>query len=306
MCSVTAVLFTYNQERYVRYAFEDLINQDIDMMTIIISDDCSTDSTYSIIKYLTKTTKSRFDISVDQNRVRLGFNEHINRIITKSSTEIIIPFAGDDRFYPSRARILRDNMRKSSALLAHSDCSFITATGQQHSPINQNATFYHTTDPFTAVRSQALFIGATAAWSRKLFERYGQLPKSPYEDLVLGFRASLEQKIQYIPQKLMSYRVGVGRSTPKISNREECLRKRSYLLHAHRHACHKHADTLTKLIELIDQKLFELRIRRLSFTSMKRLCLIGKKKPFLSLLFLVDEFIKKMKCNTQHQRAANN
>ncbi len=53
---VIAVLFTYNQEKYVRYSFEDLMNQDIDMMTVIISDDCSTDRTFQIIQELIQAT----------------------------------------------------------------------------------------------------------------------------------------------------------------------------------------------------------------------------------------------------------
>ncbi len=292
---VTAVLFTYNQEKYVRYAFEDLMDQDIDMMTVIISDDCSTDRTFQIIQELVQATNSRFDIRVRQNGSRLGFNNHINKVVAEYSPEEIIPFAGDDRFYPSRARILSDTLKKTSALLVHSGCSFITETGQPRTSIHQDATFYHTTDPFPAARSNGLFIGATAAWSRELFTRYGDLPRSPYEDVVLGFRATLTQRIQYVPEKLMAYRVGVGQSVSKKGSRGDYLRQKRYVLHAHRQACLKHKEQFVKLVEMIDYKLFELRLRDAFLKSRKRVRLMRKKKPLLSLCFLADELIRKIK-----------
>ena len=292
---VTAVLFTYNQEKYVRYAFEDLMDQDIDMMTVIISDDCSTDRTFQIIQELVQATNSRFDIRARQNELRLGFNNHINRVVAEFSPEVLIPFAGDDRFYPSRARILSDTQKKTSALLVHSGCSFITETDQPCTSVHQDATFYHTTDPFSAARSGGLFIGATAAWSRELFTRYGNLPQSPYEDLVLGFRATLTQEIQYVPEKLMAYRVGVGQSVSKKSSRSKYFHQKRYVLHAHRQACLRHKEKFEKLIEMIDHKLFELRLRDAFLKSSNRVRLMRKKKPLLSLCFLADELIRKIK-----------
>lgn len=292
---VTAVLFTYNQEEYVRYAFEDLMGQDIDMMTVIISDDCSTDRTFQIIQELVQATNSRFDIRARQNESRLGFNNHINKVAAEFSPEVMIPFAGDDRFYPSRARMLSDTQKRTSALLVHSGCSFITETGQPRTSIHRDATFYHTTDPFSAARSSGLFIGATAAWSRELFTRYGDLPRSPYEDLVLGFRATLTQRIQYVPEELMAYRVGVGQSVSKKSSRAKYFHQKRYVLHAHRQACLKHKGKFKKLIEMIDHKLFELRLRDAFLKSSKRVRLMRKKKPLLSLCFLADELIRKIK-----------
>ena len=46
---VTFALFTYNQERYVREAVEGVLAQTYEPLEIIISDDCSTDMTFSII-----------------------------------------------------------------------------------------------------------------------------------------------------------------------------------------------------------------------------------------------------------------
>ena len=47
---VTFALFAYNQEKYIREAVEGAFSQTYQRMEIILSDDCSTDSTFDILK----------------------------------------------------------------------------------------------------------------------------------------------------------------------------------------------------------------------------------------------------------------
>ena len=76
----------------------------------------------------------------------------------------------------------------------HRDAAFYTGAGIQEIAV-----------------SRALFIGASAGWRRDLFTKYGPLPETAaYEDLVLGFRAALEDRVAYAPERLIRYRVGVG------------------------------------------------------------------------------------------------
>lgn len=263
MTSVAAVLLAFNQAAFVRDAVRDLFAQDIGKMDVILSDDCSSDATFDILQEEARHYRGPFSVSVRRSRRNAGMNAHINDLVASTSAEIIIPFAGDDRFEPTRARRLVTAIRESGALLAHSSAHFIDAQGHQTKSVHQGATFYHTTDPTVAAQSDGLFIGATAAWERGLFTRYGPLPLTGvYEDLVLGFRAALEGRVVHVPEPLMSYRVGVGLSSKgqnhadrnaALAGREEYLRRRKAMLEAHHAACLTNgmakSETLPRMLE---------------------------------------------------------
>ena len=73
-----------------------------------------------------------------------------------------------------------------------------------------SATLYKTKNIIKIARSMKLYLGATGAWHRGLYEKYGQINEGCYEDLVMGFRAALEGKVHIIPEKLVVYRIGSG------------------------------------------------------------------------------------------------
>ena len=53
-------------------------------------------------------------------------------------------------------------------------------------------------------------MGATGAWHRDLYEKYGPIEEGAYEDLVLGFRAAIEGKFCVLNEPLVTYRLGFG------------------------------------------------------------------------------------------------
>ena len=141
MNTVVAVLFAFNQEKYVRHAVRDLFCQEIEEMDIILSDDASSDDTYNIIREEADNYTGSLNISIRRNKQNMGFNAHINEIIRTTSAEIIIPFSGDDRFHPHRARRLKQALECSGALLAHSDVWCIDNDGMNSDRIHKKATF---------------------------------------------------------------------------------------------------------------------------------------------------------------------
>lgn len=198
----------------MRAAIHDLFQQDADELEIILSDDSSSDKTFEILSSETRQYRGRHHVSVHRTPANAGLNAHINRVLKFAKGDLIVPFAGDDRFDPSRVRKLATVCESENALLVHSLCLFIGPDGAAVAPINQTASFYHTVDPFDVALSRGLFIGATAAWRRELFTKYGPLPETTaYEDLVLGFRAALERRVSFLPEPVVHYRIGTGIST---------------------------------------------------------------------------------------------
>lgn len=210
---VTALLICFNQEEFVQAAVRDLFAQDFKNLEIILSDDCSSDGTFDIILEEFKYYRGPHRVCVNRNSFNLGLNRHINSLVSKSSGDLIIPFAGDDRFRADRVRKLAELCAAEDSLLVHSYADFIGVHDAPVSPIHKNATLYNTFDLRQIARSPALFIGATAAWHRDLFTKYGPLPETlAYEDLILGFRAALEGRISLVEESLVKYRVGAGTS----------------------------------------------------------------------------------------------
>lgn len=110
---VTFALFAYNQELYVAEAVEGALAQDYDNLEIIISDDCSTDRTFEIIKQVAADYDGIHNVRVMQNAKNLGLSGHFNKIISEAQGEIIVVAAGDDISLPNRSssvvQILNDN-----------------------------------------------------------------------------------------------------------------------------------------------------------------------------------------------------
>lgn len=223
----------------MRDAVRDLLAQDAEELEIFLSDDCSTDNSFLILEEEAKRYDGPHRVILNQTPRNLGLNKHINSLLKQASGDIIIPFAGDDRFRSDRARKLADRLVLDDSLLAHSQADFIGSDSNPVASIHADATLYVTNDLRRIALSDGLFIGATAAWRRDLFTKYGPLPETEaYEDLVLGFRAALERRISFLREPLVKYRVGTGVSFQsfkleevdfKTQRKKKLLRWRSVL-----------------------------------------------------------------------------
>ena len=72
------------------------------------------------------------------------------------------------------------------------------------------AFFLRDTSALGAAERMGLYVGATGAWHRDLFDKYGGIDEGCYEDLILGFRAALEDRVAFIDEVLVKYRTNVG------------------------------------------------------------------------------------------------
>lgn len=219
---ITFFVFAYNQEAYVEEACSAALRQDYSPLEIIFSDDCSTDRTYEIMKAVAAAYHGPHTIRLNRNPQNLGLIDHVNLSFRISNGELIVAAAGDDISFPHRvSRIVEAYIAsEKSALLIHSNVSKIDINehdcGVWIPPvISRNMSL---TD---IAEGLELYIGASGAWNKKLFEHFGPLHyKKTYEDLVLCFRAALLNSLLYINESLVNYRVGVG-MTKKTSEQLE-------------------------------------------------------------------------------------
>ena len=99
---VTFALFAYNQEKYIREAVEGALAQTYEPLEIIISDDCSTDHTLDIIVEIISKYNGPHKIFLNKNSRNLGLAEHVNKVVSLSSGDLIVAGSGDDISYPFR------------------------------------------------------------------------------------------------------------------------------------------------------------------------------------------------------------
>lgn len=227
---VTFALFSYNQQEYVRDAVLGAFSQTYSPLEIIISDDHSKDETYEIILKEANKYQGQHKIIVNRNKTNLGLIGHVNKIFEIASGELIVAAAGDDISLPIRTeRICSEYINRGKPLLIHTKALEIgqtgTLTGRELPPhhLRMNPGLAR------AALSQSLYLGATGAWHRSLFAKYGPIKCChAYEDLVLGFRAVIENKIEFIDEPLIKYRTGSGLTTKqqKVSSLSTYLKRR--------------------------------------------------------------------------------
>ncbi|WP_294622095.1 glycosyltransferase family 2 protein [uncultured Roseovarius sp.] len=227
--SYSIVVIAYNQSAWIEDAVKAVLEQNCDPIEIVLSDDCSTDDTYEKMTALAQEYRGPHSVVLNRNPKNLGLAGHINRTYELASGDVIISVAGDDICYPNRASRTIEVFETQDPLLAYSQARVETFDGQETPRTYQKATFYSDYDLMAAAVSMQLYLGATAAWHKDMFRKYGPMAYPEcYEDLIFGFRAALEDRAALIDEDLVLYRVGAGmtNSTTRVATHEEYVEKR--------------------------------------------------------------------------------
>lgn len=209
---ITFFVFAYNQETYIKEACKAALIQDYSPLEIIFSDDCSNDCTYDIMKKVATSYQGPHTVRLNRNPQNLGLINHVNLSFRISSGELIVAAAGDDVSLPYRVtRIVEAYIASGkSAMLIHSNVTKIDQNGYNLGewvpPVISKKMIFK-----DIAGSLELYIGATGAWNKKMLTKFGPLYyKNAYEDLTLGFRASLLDSLVHIDESLVCYRSGTG------------------------------------------------------------------------------------------------
>lgn len=99
---VSIFLPTYNQEKFIGKAIESTLEQDYPHMEIIVGDDCSTDSTWDIVRNYEIRYPDK--IKAFRNDKNLGITGNCNEVLKRCSGKYIAFHAGDDVFLPGKIK----------------------------------------------------------------------------------------------------------------------------------------------------------------------------------------------------------
>ena len=280
------LVLAYNQESYIAQSVKAAFAQTGIELDILISDDCSSDGTFEVIKGTVEDYRGPHRVGVNRNPHNLGLIEHINSLLKCTENEHIILAAGDDISCPVRAKVIMDAFEAGPCGLVHSNVEEIGEDGAVLDIQPTRALFHRTTDLARSAVGLGLYIGATGAIHRSLFERYGPLPQGTYEDLIFGFRAVLEGGAHYVDQPLVRYRAGIGISAEvSTSTVAEWRRERTKVLLRHTKVMDARTkDAATAGLPAEHAVILKLQRKRASFEA--RLKVLGQSASFALRLAL--------------------
>lgn len=98
----SVLLLTYNQETFVAAALQSLLDQDYEDLEIVISDDCSSDGTWQVIRQLVAEYEGNKKIVTNRNQFNMGVVGNYFKAFAMSNGAVIFTAAGDDVSLPIR------------------------------------------------------------------------------------------------------------------------------------------------------------------------------------------------------------
>lgn len=113
---VTLALFAYNQDRFISDAIKSAFSQEYEPLEIILSDDCSSDATFSTMKKMADQYTGRHKVMINRTPYNMGVANHVISVCRKARGDIIVVAAGDDISYKNRVAMLVTEFQKDESI----------------------------------------------------------------------------------------------------------------------------------------------------------------------------------------------
>ncbi|HET7773095.1 MAG TPA: glycosyltransferase, partial [Burkholderiaceae bacterium] len=189
--AASLVLMAYNQAAFARDAALSCLAQVGEPIEIILSDDCSTDDTYAILRQVAAQYRGPHQVRVQQTPRNLGIGGHLNMLVATSRGALIVPAAGDDFSEPDRVQRLLTAWREAGErpdLIA----THVREMSFEGQPLDLRRVdlLQHWADAAQWAARRPYIIGAGQAFTRRLVERFGPYQDGVFcEDQINTFRA---------------------------------------------------------------------------------------------------------------------
>lgn len=210
------VVMAFNQEKYIRDVVACALAQEYPDLEIILTDDCSADSTFDIMQDMANSYDGPHRLVLNRNPENLGLIGHVNRLFDLATGDYVIYNAGDDCSEPCRARVLADIIQAEAPHYIHSNVLDLHPDGRPFGKLRSREHRIELSDmPIKELaRKMSHGIGASACWHRELMSKFGPITElGLFEDRVMLFRARLIGKVSYTDQRLIRMRRGIGLSS---------------------------------------------------------------------------------------------
>jgi glycosyltransferase involved in cell wall biosynthesis len=127
MTAVSIAMATYNGERHIRRQLDSLAAQTAVPSELVVTDDCSRDTTLEVIDVFAKTAP--FPVRVYRNETRLGYRANFMRAASLCRSDLIAFCDQDDYWYPSKIDKATAPFQNPDVLLTHHDADVVAEDG---------------------------------------------------------------------------------------------------------------------------------------------------------------------------------
>lgn len=240
---ISFYVIAYNQEKFIAEAVAGALAQTWSPLEIVLSDDCSDDATFEIMKTMADEYKGPHSIVLNRNEINLGVGAHINRIIQLCKGELIVASAGDDVSVPERTQKLYNHWiaQKGEPDLVFSN---IIETKEDGTTLCERE--FQKEIPGGGSRGEFIWTyqkrisqmappvhGAAVAYPKRTFYDFGPLwDKIIFEDGILSWRAELRGGTTLCQEYLVRHRNHSGQMTNLYSKQalmEANIRRRKLM-----------------------------------------------------------------------------
>lgn len=271
---ISVAMCTYNGAKFLPEQLESIANQTVPVNELVVCDDGSTDNTIEIIKSFAKT--SSFPVFIHSNIKNLGSTKNFEKCILLCQGDIIFLCDQDDLWRQDKVEKMDAYLNEnpgmdavfSDAMMVDDDSHATGRTIWQEIEFNESKQrLWNSGKSHEILFNGFVVTGATMALRKSCLERMLPFP-THVPDLIhdawIAMVLSLEEKIGFIADTLISYRIHVSQQVGFGS-------KVDYVKVSDRFA----RDRVQKLIPLKEKadKLYELYLllRSLSFVPREKL-----------------------------------
>lgn len=230
---VSVLLAAYNGEKYIGEQLDSIMSQTFSDLSLIISDDLSTDNTPSIIRDYEKQYPDR--IRHLKNRKRSGSAQNnFFRLLTSVSDEYLMLCDQDDIWLPDKVEVTLSAMKqqenqwgKDIPMLVHGDLSVIDQTGGMiHKSMAEYQKIGVHDNRFSHYLVENNITGNTVMVNRAFMDFLKYVPEEcVMHDWWLGLLASCFGRITYIDRPLVLYRQHGGNQMGAKSGIEQYAKR---------------------------------------------------------------------------------
>lgn len=211
---VTVLLAAYNGEAYIRQQLDSILNQTYKKLTIVISDDLSSDKTPDILKEYEERHPDR--IKCLRNEKASGSPQNnFFRLLHEVSDEYVMLCDQDDIWLPDKVEVTLKEMKRlekrwgrSLPLLVHGDLSVTDQDGNiRHSSMARYQKIAVADNRFSHYLVENNITGNTVMVNQGFQRFLTYIPETcMMHDWWLGLLASCFGEISYIDRPLLLYR----------------------------------------------------------------------------------------------------
>lgn len=205
---ISLVVLTYNQAAYAVDALNGALAQTYEPLEIIISDDCSTDETFSHLKKAAISYSGKHRLILRQNNKNKGILGHLLEVASAAKGEILVVAAGDDTSMVDRVKTVQQAFQRRPKLGALCSAFEVISANSTHLASRTPSPQIPMEKALTNTGIQKHIYGATSAYRTKLLREF-PAPSSVVhvEDFVLSVGLQVRGfEIGLLPQPLVKVR----------------------------------------------------------------------------------------------------